>query len=259
MLTKLLTKTSIKIKAGGAEISTGAAEESKPAPQQIEQKITTPPTVVEEELQELEGLPEVVHKKDLVIFDRREFSLVVTKIKEIGKKSAVMLSIDKIEYQMKYATEKTDELVFLLNQNFMFEVTRVKKISTEDPLFQREYKNYTFFVDGLKEKLKNFYRIAFKENNFENYSVEEFNTYIEGKNLLIAKFITEYFNEYYFTQGLLKKEEVFELHRRIEGKQRETVNNIFLNAKRIFNEIRQQLINLDVELDNFIIPLASRD
>jgi hypothetical protein len=253
LLTKLFSKTSIKVKVGNNEITAGAIE------QQPITKPTIAPTIVEEQLPELEGIAEIIKKKDLIIFDRREFALVIAKIKEIGRQSSVVLNIDKIEAQMKYATEKTDEFIFLLSQNFMYEITRNKKVSTDDPLFQREYKNYAFFLDGLKEKLKNFYRMAFKENNFENYTIESFNEYIENKIILIAKFVSEYFTECYFTQGLVKKEEVLELHRKTEGKQKETVTNIFINAKRIFTEHRQKLINLDIELDGFIVPLASRE
>jgi hypothetical protein len=253
LLTKLFSKASIKVKLGNNEISAGVAE------QKLEETKPTTPTIVEERLPELEGISETVRKKDLIIFERREFSIVINKIKETSKHQTLTLHIEKIEKQMKCAVERTDELIFLLSQNFMFEITRNKKVSSDDPLFQKEYKTYSFFLDNLKEKLKNFYRLAFKENNFENYSVEGFNEYINQKSVLIAKFVTEYFNEYYFPLGLITKEEVLDLHRRTEGKQKETINNIFMNAKRIFHDIRQKLNNIDVELDNFIVPLASRD
>jgi len=256
LLIKLFSKTNIKVKVGNNEIS---AEGKDTTPEIKKEEKIFVPTIVDEQLQELEEITEIVKKKDLVIFDKREFAIIVNKIKEVEKKQTIALIIEKIEKQMKCAVERTDELMFLLSQNFMFELTHNKKFSTDGITFQIEYKVYTFFLDNLKEKMKNIFRLAFKENNFESYTAEIFNSYIESKSILIAKFIMEYFTECYFPQGLISKEEVLELHRRVEGKQREVVNNIFMNAKRVFEEIRQKLINLDMEMDNFIFTFASRD
>jgi flagellar motor switch/type III secretory pathway protein FliN len=192
-------------------------------------------------------------------FEEQEFEQIIKEAKETGFLQRYLQKEEKRKEEMKFLNDVFIHIKFEINKTFK-NLLESKNIDVIDLNLFNDYKLINLLWEVYKSRIRAIFRIAFKENNYNNLNNVEFNTYIKRKINIIKEEINNVHINYIPEFKLFSKEDYFnnivnEFYKQLK---KET-DSIFKFSISLEDDYVKIIKEKDMMLNKFITDVSSNN
>lgn len=156
--------------------------------------------------------------------------------------------------QMKYAESRGADLRGLVQKAFLHlldEEISAGRLEDRNIVDHEDYRSYKLCVKAIYDDLRDFIRVAYRENHYAMKDEQEFRAYVDNKVDEIMQRATDALNDMYRGR-LVDRSRVYKENQRITPEIREVLSDLFWNARAVSLKAEAECKALENDFEEYL-------